>query len=128
MIINLFLINLKNAIQHKKHQFNSPYNIKVLRLINLLITLNIIKSVKKNIYIKEQRIIIYLSYINISKWTIKINNMNSRKKNRTWACTVLIKKSQRNETYILNTNQGYQTSYRCLQKNIGGKTILQLKY
>lgn len=60
MIIQIFLINLKTAIQHRRKSFNTPYNEEVIKLIPTLVSLNLIQNVRKNPLRDEKRILIYL--------------------------------------------------------------------
>lgn len=128
MIVQLFLLNLKNALQQKKHNFHTPYNAEVLKIIPELIKLNLIYNIKKNPLNKNNYLIVYLPINLIINKSLIIENMCSRKKKRTWRTTVLKKLAQRQQTFLLKTNFGYQTSHFCIKKNIGGSTILHIKY
>ena len=81
MVIQLFLINLKAALQHKHPYFKAHYNKEVLQLINELIKLKIIAYIKK---IDNDRQIEVVLVQNTSKIKyVRITNMYSRKKQRT---------------------------------------------
>lgn len=127
MVVQLFLINLKTALQQKKKLFYVPYNEEVLKLLPELMNLNLIINIKKNKLKELKRLIIYLPN-HIKDSSIKIDNMCSRKKLRTWTTKILIKKAQRNETYLLKTPRGYQNSHFCIRQKIGGKTILKIGF
>lgn len=60
MVIQIFLINLKTAIQHRRKTFNTPYNEEVMKLIPTLISLNLIQSIRRNPLRHEKRLIVYL--------------------------------------------------------------------
>lgn len=128
MIIQLFLINLKTAIQQKKKNFHTPYNKEVMKVIPELIKLNLIYNIKKNPINKNNYLIVHLPVNLITNKSLILKNMCSRKKKRTWTNTIIKKLSQRQQTFLLKTNFGYQTSHFCIKKNIGGTTVLQIKY
>ena len=126
MVIQIFLINLKTALQHKHPYFKTLYNKEVLQLIDELIKLKVISYVR---YAENERRIEVVLNLNINKYKyIRLTNMCSRKKQRTWTIGDLIKNSRNNQTYILKTNQGYRDSHYCIKKHISGYTILRVEY
>lgn len=128
MIIQKFLINLKNAIKNKKNSFNTQYNTEVLKIIPELISLNLIKNIQINNLKSENYLIIYITRQCTRENEVDISCMISRKKKRNWKCNTLIEKAKRNEIFILKTSFGYKDSYFCIKNNIGGTTILKIRY
>jgi ribosomal protein S8 len=128
MIIKNFLIKLKTALKNKKGHFNTKYNNEILEIIPELINLNLIKNIQINTLKEEGYLIIYLSTQSIREDGLNISCMFSRKEQRNWKYSTLIKKAKRNEIFLLKTCYGYKDSYFCIKNRIGGRTILKINY
>lgn len=127
MVKKVFLNNLRAALKHNKPHFNSIYNNDVLALIKVLIEAGLILNISRGDLLKGNRLIIYIKTKNKEKSAFNIINMSDRKKMRNWPVSVLIKNVHRNHFYILKTIYGYKDSHFCIQKNIGGVTVLKIE-
>ena len=95
-------------------------------MINELIKLKVVAYIKK--VDGDDLLEIILNLNSNKKKYIRITNMYSRKRQRTWSIWELIKNSRKKETYILKTNYGYRDSHYCIKKHISGFTVLKVEY
>jgi len=124
--MQIFLINLKTALQHKHPYFRATPNKEVSQLIKELIKLKVISYVRA---VEGERHIEVVINLNVyDNGCIHLTNMCSRKKQRTWTIRELIKNSRKKETYVLKTVHGYRDSHYCIKKHISGFTVLRLRY
>lgn len=79
--MQIFIINLKAALQHRHPYFRTKYNKEVLQLINELIKLKVVAYIKK--VDGDDLLEIILNLNSNKKKYIRITNMYSRKRQRT---------------------------------------------